>query len=128
MKVTRFDESNLFDDLDKIDAWLTGRGFTQRNRLRIYQENLIAMRDIDDDMAKIHSQMQEAGRGNEMLASYVEGFELSDARKCLLDNKVDIPDEWLERALDGHADAAQETAKSNQGRNAMFELSIAAAV
>lgn len=128
MKVTRFDESNLFDDLDKIDTWLTGRGFTQRNRLRTYRENLIAMRDADDDMAKIHSQMQEAGRVNEMLASYVEDFELSDALKCLLDNKVDIPDELLKRSLDGHADAALETAKSNQGRNAMFELSIAAAV
>ncbi|HEX4652339.1 MAG TPA: hypothetical protein VH250_12630 [Granulicella sp.] len=53
MKVTRFDESNIFDDLDKIDAWLTGRGFTQRNRLRIYRENLIAMRDSDDDMATV---------------------------------------------------------------------------
>jgi hypothetical protein len=128
MRVTRFDESNLFDDLDKIDAWLVGRGFTQRNRLRIYRENLIAMRDTDDDMVTIHSQMQEAGRMNEMLASYVEGFELSDALKCLLDKHVEIPDELLKRSLDGHADAAQETAKSNQGRNAMFELSIAAAV
>src|SRR5271156_6237985 len=128
MKVTRFDESDLFDDLDKIDAWLAGRGFTQRDRLRIYRENLIAMRDTDDDMATIHSQMQEAGRMNEMLASYVEGFELSDALKCLLDSQVEIPDELLKRSLDGHADAAQETAKSNHGRNAMFELSIAAAV
>ena len=47
------------------------------------------MRNTDDEMAKIHSQMQEAGRVSEMLASYVEGFELSDALKCLLDNKVD---------------------------------------
>lgn len=127
MKVTRFDESSLFDDLDKIDVWLAERGFTQRNRLRIYRENLMAMRD-SDDVATIHSQMQEAGRVNEMLASYVEGFELSDALKCLLDNHVGIPDELLKRSLDGHADAAQETSKSNQGRNAMFELSIAAAV
>jgi hypothetical protein len=109
MKVTRFDESNLFDDLDKIDAWVAERGFTQRNRLRIYRENLIALRDSDDDMVKIHSQMKEAGRVNEILASYVEGFELSDALKCLLDNRVDIPDELLKRSLDGHADAAQET-------------------
>ncbi len=128
MKLTRFDESNLFDDLDKIDVWLTGRGFTKRNRLRIYRENLIAMRDTDDDVANIHLQMQESGRINEILASYVEGFELSDALKCLLDKEVDIPDELLKRSLDGHADAAQETVKSNQGRNAMFELSIAAAV
>jgi hypothetical protein len=128
MKVTRFDESKLFGDLDDIDAWLARRGFAQRNRLRIYRENLIAMRDTDDDVAAIHSQMQEAGRMNEILASYVDGFELSDALKCLLDNEVEIPDELLKRSLDGHADAAQETSKSNQGRNAMFELSIAAAV
>lgn len=128
MKVTRFDESSLFGDLDELDAWLAGRGFTQRNRLRIYRENLIAMRDTIDDVNTIHLQMQEAGRVSEILASYVEGFELSDALKCLLDKRVEIPDELLKRSLDGHADAAQETAKSNQGRNAMFELSIAAAV
>ena len=116
--------------LDKIDDWLTGRGFTQHNRLRIYRENLIVMRDTDDDMATIHSQVQvqDSGRVNEMLASCVEGFELSDALTCLLDKQVDIPDELLKRSLDGHPDAAEETSKSNQGRNAMFELSIAAAI
>ena len=128
MKLTRFDQSDIFNDLDKIDAWLDMRGFKQRNRLRIYRENLIAMRDTHDDMATIHSQMQEAGRVTEMLTSYVEGFELSDALKCLLDKHVDIPNELLKRSLDGHADAAKETAKNNQGRNAMFELSIAAAI
>lgn len=128
MKVTRFDESSLFGDLDRLDAWLAARGFVQRNRLRIYRENLIAMRDTDDDVSTIHLQMQEAGRITEILASYVEGFELSDALKCLLHKQVEIPDELLKRSLDGHADAAQETSKSNQGRNAMFELSVAAAV
>ena len=107
MKVTRFDHSSLFGDLDEIDAWLARRGFAQRNRLRIYRENLIAMRDTDHDAATIHSQIQEAGRMNEILASYVEGFELSDALKCLLDNQVEIPDELLKRSLDGHADAAR---------------------
>lgn len=128
MKVTRFDELSLFSDLDEIDAWLAKRGFAQHNRLRIYRENLIAMRDTDDDVAAIHSQMLGAGRMNEILASYVEGFELWNTLKCLLDNQVEIPDELLKRSLDGHADASQETSKSSQGRNAMFELSIAAAV
>ena len=72
---------------ERSDVWLTGRGFTKRNRLRIYRENLIAMRDTDDDVANIHLQMQESGRRNEILASYVEGFELSDALKCLLDKE-----------------------------------------
>ena len=128
MKVTRFDESSLFGDLDQLDAWLAARGFVQRNRLRIYRENLIAMRDTDDDVNSIHLQMQESGRITEILTSYVEGFELSDALKCLLEKQVEIPDELLKRSLDGHADAAKETSKSNQGRNAMFELSVAAAV
>jgi hypothetical protein len=113
MKVTRFDESSLFGDLDQLDAWLAARGFVQRNRLRIYRENLIAMRDTVDDVNTIHSQMQEAGRMTEILASYVEGFELSDALKCLLDKQVEIPDELLKRSLDGHADAVQETSKNN---------------
>lgn len=126
--MTRFDESSIFGDLDHLDLWLAARGFTQHNRLRIYRENLIAMRDTDDDVNTIHLRMQEAGRMTEILASYVEGFELSDALKCLLDRQVEIPDELLKRALDGHADGAQETSRSNQGRNAMFELSIAAAV
>src|ERR1039458_4131764 len=127
MKITRFKESDLFDNLDKVDAWLTARGFTQRNRLRIYRENLIEMRDTDD-VEMLHSQVQKQERMSEMLTSCFEGFELSDALTTLLDNNVAIPDELLKRSLDGHADAAQETVKSNQGRNAMFELSIAAAV
>jgi len=128
MKVTRFDKTNIFRNLDEIDAWLAERGFTQRNRLRVYRENLIAMRDTEDDEATIHSRMLKAGRVNEILASYIEGFELSDTLKCLIDNKVVIPDELLKRSLDGHADASQETAKNNGGRNAMFELSMAASL
>lgn len=130
MKVTRFDESSLFSDLEHLDAWLAGRGITQRNRLRIYRKNLLAMRDLDDDtdVVRVNARKYEAGRINEMLASYVEGFELSDALKCLIDNQIEIPDELLKRSLDGHPDAALETAKTNHPRNAMFELSIAAAV
>jgi hypothetical protein len=128
MKLKRFNESSIFDDLDRIDAWLAGRGFGQRNRLSIYRENLIELRDTDIDRATVEAQILEAGRMNEILASYVEGFELSDALQCLLDKKVEIPDELLRRSLDGHADAAKETPKNNQGRNAMFELSMAAAI
>jgi len=125
MKLTPFTESSLFSDLDKVEAWLYERGFTQHNRLRIYRENLIEMRDADAEKAE---RIRNTGRMTEILASYVEGFELSEALRSLIDGGVEIPDELLKRALDGHADAAQETAKSSHGRNAMFELSIAAAV
>jgi hypothetical protein len=128
MKFTRFDQSNLFSELDELDIWLAGRGIKQRNRLRIYRENLFAMREREknEDAAAIFAELQKAGRLTEILASYVEGLEIVDALTFLRSAKVDIPDELLRRALDGPADASHESPKNNQGRNAMFELSIGA--
>jgi hypothetical protein len=128
MNFTRLDQSNLFSELDELDIWLAGRGIKQRNRLRIYRENLIAMREREksEDAAAIFAEIQKAGRLTEILASYVEGFEIVDALTSLRSAQVEIPDELLKRALDGAADASRESPKNNQGRNAMFELSIAA--
>jgi hypothetical protein len=128
MKFTRFDQSNLFSELDELDIWLAGRGIKQRNRLRIYRENLIAMREREknEDAAAIFAEVQKAGRLTEILASYVEGIEFVDALMSLRSAQVGIPDELLRRALDGAADASRESPKNNQGRNAMFELSIGA--
>ncbi len=76
--------------------------------------------------AVLFAEMQKAGRLNEILASYVEGFEIVDSLTCLRAGQVDIPDDLLRRALDGAPDASARKPKSNQGRNAMFELSIGA--
>jgi hypothetical protein len=128
MKYTPLNQTNLFGDLDELDAWLAERGITQRNRLRIYRDNLIAMRDREKTIgaADLFAEMQKAGRLAEILASYVEGAEIVDALMCLRAGQVDIPDELLRRALDGAPDASRESPKNNQGRNAMFELSIGA--
>jgi hypothetical protein len=126
MKYTPLSRTNLFADLDDLDAWLAGLGITQRNRLRIYRENLIAMRESEESIgaAAVFAEMQRAGRINEILASYVDGSDIVEALVCLRTGQVDIPDELLRRALDGPPDASRESPKSNQGRNAMFELSI----
>ncbi len=128
MKYTPFAQTTLFSDLDELDVWLAGRGITQRNRLRIYRENMIAMRDHEKGFgdAEVFAEMHRAGRLTEILASYVEGHEFVDALTCLRAAQVDIPDELLRRALDGPPDAFRESSKNNQGRNAMFELSIGA--
>ena len=55
MKYTPFTETNLFAELDELDAWLAGRGIKQRNRLRIYRENLIAMRDAEETVQQMCS-------------------------------------------------------------------------
>ena len=128
MKYTPFTQTTLFSDLDELDVWLAGRGITQRNRLRIYRENIIDMRDREDVVgaAEVFTEVLKAGRLTEILASYVEGHELVDALMCLRAARVDIPDELLRRALEGTPDASRESPKNNQGRNAMFELSIGA--
>jgi hypothetical protein len=128
MKYTPLNQTSLFGDLEKVDTWLAGRGITQRNRLRIYRENLIAMRDRQKaiGVADVFAEVRKAGRLTEILASYVEGAEIVDALMCLRAGKVEIPDELLRRALDGTPDASRESPKNNQGRNAMFELSIGA--
>lgn len=128
MKYTPFTQTTLFSDLDELDVWLARRGITQRNRLRIYRENLIAMRDREKTIgdAEVFAEVRNAGRLTEILASYVEGYEFVDALTCLRAAQVDIPDELLRRALEGTPDASRESPRNNQGRNAMFELSIGA--
>ncbi len=128
MKYTSFTQTTLFSDLDELDVWLAGRGITQRNRLRIYRENVIAMRDREKaiGVAEVFTEAQKVGRLTEILASYVEGYEFVDALMCLRAAQVDMPDELLRRALEGTPDASREGPKNNQGRNAMFELSIGA--
>jgi hypothetical protein len=128
MKHTPFTQTDMFSDLDELDAWLAERGIKQRNRLRIYRANLIAMREREKEIgaAAVYAEIEKAGRLTEILASYVEGSEFVDALMCLRAGHVDIPDELLRRALDGAPDASRESPKNNQGRNAMFELSIGA--
>jgi hypothetical protein len=128
MKYTPFTQTTLFSDLDELDVWVAGRGITQRNRLRIYRENLLAINDREKAIgdAEVFAEVQKAGRLTEILASYVEGYEFVDALTCLRAAQVDIPDELLRRALDGAPDGSRESPKNNQGRNAMFELSIGA--
>jgi hypothetical protein len=86
------------------------------------------MRDREKTIgaADLFAEIQNAGRLTEILASYVEGAEIVDALTCLRAGYVDIPDDLLRRALDGAPDASRESPKNNQGRNAMFELSICA--
>lgn len=62
MKHTRLTETNLFGELDEEGAWLAERGVTQRNRLRIYRENLITMREREKtiSVADLFAAMQKA--------------------------------------------------------------------
>lgn len=118
MKYTPFTQTALFSDLDKLDVWLAEHGIRQRNRLRIYRENVIALRDREKaiSVAEVFTEVQKSGRLTEILASHVEGYEFVDALMCLRAAEVEIPDELLRRALEGTPDASHESPKNNQGR------------
>jgi hypothetical protein len=128
MKITRLNDTTFFADLDEIDKWLVCRGFRQRDRLRTYKANIEEMirREQGAHPAQVFAHVKAAGRITEILTSYVEGIEFVNALTCLRGKQIAIPDELLRKVLDGPRDAAQEDNKSNQGRNAMFELLMGA--
>jgi hypothetical protein len=128
MDYTRFNETGFLGDFDNVLAWLADRGFTQNNRLRKYRKNIdeVQTKEAKSSAGDVYAKMLEAGRLNEILATYVEGFEITDSLMTLSATQVDIPDELLRRMLDGPADASLETPRNSQGRNAMFEISIGA--
>lgn len=121
-------QSSFFADLDELDRWLEQRGFHQRDRLRIYKANLTEMaeRERKSHPGQVFAEVQDAGRLNEILSSYVEGIEFVEALTVLRKKQISIPDALLKRVLDGPADASRENHRSNQGRNAMFELIMGA--
>jgi len=121
-------QSSFFADLNELDRWLEERGFHQRDRLRIYKANLAEMveRERKNQPGEVFARVQDEGRLSEILSSYAEGIEFVEALTVLRRKQVAIPDALLKRLLDGPADASRENHKSNQGRNAMFELLMGA--
>lgn len=121
-------QSTFFADLDELDRWLEECGFRQRDRLRVYRANLteMAAREKASHPGQVFAEVQDEGRVNEILSSYVEGIEFVEALTALRKKDISIPDALLKRVLDGPADASREDHKSNQGRNAMFELLMGA--
>jgi hypothetical protein len=63
---------------------------------------------------------------NEILSTMTESIELVETIPALLRLNVDIPKELLRRAFSGPADTSREDDTSNEARNAMFELGVAA--
>jgi hypothetical protein len=124
MKMTPLNTTSFFGDLANLDAWLAGRGFAKRDRLRVYKANLEGMAEQEkaSDAAQVYSEVEKSGKMTEILTSYVEGIEFVDALKCLREKQVIVPDALLKKALAGPPDAVRENPTSNEGRNAMFEL------
>lgn len=125
--VRRLDDQ-FFDELGDILAWAADRGISLQSRFHIYKRNIEWLRahDGENDRSRIYAQLASEGKLNEILSTMTESIELVETIPALRRLNVDIPKELLRRAFSGPADISREDHTSNEARNAMFELSVAA--
>jgi hypothetical protein len=57
--------------------------------------------------------------------SLADSMEFVDSVEALRQQRCDIPDDVMQKALDGPADPVDESGTSNVGRNTMFEIALA---
>jgi hypothetical protein len=128
MEQLRRVDGQFLADLDEILAWAAERGITRRTRFHVYRDNIRWLRehDADEDRTAVYAQLERDGRLTEILSTMSESIELVETISALRQNEAEIPPEILCRAFSGPLDAFHEDCTSNQARNAMFELSMAA--
>lgn len=127
--VRRLDDE-FFAELDEIDRWLNGLGVKQHNRFRIYKDNIAWLRqhDAEEERARVYKQLANDGRLSEILSTMVDSIDIVETIPTLRDFDVDIPIDLLKAAFSGPADVLREDHRSNNARNAMFELNMAAII
>ena len=120
------DYREIVEKLAKIDRDLSKMDLNQHDRIRRHQRNITKLADALDEgrFEKIAVQLPAEQR-REILWSFVESIEFTDAMDALRGQGCAVPKDVLERALKGPADLYLENEKSNQGRNTMFEITIA---
>ena len=125
--VRRLDDQFLAD-LGDILAWAANCGITSHTRFHIYRSNIEWLRthDGEDERPRIYAQLASEGRLTEILSTMTESIELVETIPALRRLDVVIPKELLRRAFSGPVDMSREDHTSNEARNAMFELSMAA--
>ena len=96
-------------------------GFSKLDRIRIQVKNIRELADAQRQgtLGELASKL-DPHRRRELMWSFVEGFEFADALASLEDRGISIPQEVLERALNGPADVSLETDRNNLGRNTAF--------
>jgi hypothetical protein len=125
----RLNYHEVVDKFAEIDQWLRQMDLNQHDRIRIHKRNITELAEAQDNgtLDQIASNLT-GERRREILWSLVESIEFVDAIDALRKTGCDIPKSLLEKAIQGPADAYLEDDRSNQGRNAMFEIAVAGRV
>lgn len=122
----RLNYHEIVKNFEEIDQWLRSMDLNQHDRMRVHKRNISELADAQDrgSLDQIVSGLSGEKR-REILWSFVESIEFVDAIDALRKRGCDVPRSLLEKALEGPPDAFLEDNKSNQGRNAMFEIAVA---
>jgi hypothetical protein len=125
--VRRLDDQFLAE-FDDILAWVARDGITSHTRFHIYRKNIewLQAHDGEEERPRVYAQVANEGRLNEMLSTMTESIELVETIPALRRLSVAIPKQLLRRVFAGPADTSREDPTSNEARNAMFELNVAA--
>ena len=115
-------------ELDRIAAWLLHQGIRRKNRFELYRQNIawLQAHDSEPDRARVHADFEKRGRMTEVLSTFVETIEMVETIPTLIDSAIVVPVNLLKKAFSGPLDTFREDARSNQARNAMFELTMGA--
>jgi hypothetical protein len=124
MKTTKFSE--ILGTLKSLDGWLVGLGI-KPNTDRIHRAV-----EIVEKANKGWKELRESNEPTKIANvddyyfGLVEALEFSDIFRAFEKNDPKVIGPKLERALSGPLRPADETTKTADGRNIMFELALAA--
>ena len=111
---------------ERVFTWLVELGLNRNDRLRHHQTNIARMLDAHASgrQETFRQQLDDLQR-REFLWSICESIEFVEAVEPLIPYHTPHMTLVLEEALQGQPDLADESDRSNHGRNAVFELVVA---
>jgi len=121
-------DEQFIESLADILAWAEKQGVSCHSRFRTYQKNidLLNQERTEEERIQLGQQLQRERRLTEIASSMSESIELLETIPPLRKCDINIPSALMRKAFSGPIDTFQENASSNQARNAMFELTMAA--
>jgi hypothetical protein len=124
----RLCDAQFIQDLADILTWAGEQGVSRHSRFQTYRKNieLLNQERTAEEISKLRKQLQREGRLTEVASSMSESIELLETIPALRNHGVTIPRTLVHKAFSGPIDAYRENASSNEARNAMFELTMAA--
>ncbi len=130
MDEIRLSSESFHRDLAEVHEWLAIRGFSKFDRFRHYKSAIEKLSALERTRSaeEIYRIGEGSGSASETFSAFFEGGEFVRVLRTLISKQVEIPDEVVRRALEGPWDAALEDQHSSLGRNAAFELVMAAVV